>query len=160
MKTPLLAAGFCGVLLACAALPAPAFAAGGGAPKVRVVSDQAIQENEVATLDVRYRCATGTTATLFVSLRQGGTAQNPVSLFDTSSTRFATVPPLTCDGDKHVVHLALIAVGSTDDDEDGDYAFLTDTANGGGRAFVRATLTDASTGVPDSDVDRVDVTGR
>jgi len=158
VRRPLLAAAFCGTLLACTALAAPALAAGGGAPKVRVTADQITQENAVATLDVRYRCATGTTATLFVSLWQGGTAENPVSLFDTSGS--STVRPLVCDGDKHLAYVTVIAVGATDDDEDGDYAFLTDTEFGGGRANVTATLTDTATGVSDTDVDRVDVVSR
>ena len=139
----------------------PAVAAGGGEPKIRVRSGETVQENEVATLDLEYRCATGHTASLFVSVWQGGTVEHPVSLFDTT---FPGLRPLvlTCDGDRHTVHVAMILVGWNDDyvSEPPHNLFLTDTAQGGGRANVTARLTDVTTGSTDVDLDRVDVVSR
>jgi hypothetical protein len=149
------------VALAAVSAAAPASAAGGGDPKIRVRSTETVQENEVTVLDVEYRCATGHSASLSASLRQGGTAAHPRSLFDTS---FAALPPLplTCDGDRHTAHVALILVGWNDDytSEPPGNQFLVDTSQGGGRATATATLTDLTTGHVDVDVDRLDVVSR
>jgi hypothetical protein len=138
----------------------PALAAGGGDPKIRVRSDVTIVENEVATLEVEYRCATGTTATLDVSAWQGGTASDPVALYDTELTPPANVPTLVCDGDRHPAHVTLILVGWDPDAVELPYEFFTIDRNGGTRVYVTATLTDDRTGHTDVDHDKVTAVGR
>lgn len=141
------------VFTVCAA--SPATAAGGGAPKVRVVGTPVTQENSFAVVDVRYRCASRTTATMYVSVRQGSVS-DPSAFFDTSDS-----PPvqLMCDGDKHFTAVGVYALGSTESDS-GLYGYLQDTAGTGLRAMVTAVVTDATTGKTDTDVDRVDVQSR
>jgi hypothetical protein len=161
MQIRILVAASAVAILAVSLAAGPAVAAGGGDPKIRVRSTETIQENEVATLDLEYRCATGHTASLSVSLWQGGTAEHPVSLFDTSFPGLRP-PVLICDGDRHLVHVATILVGWNDDyvSEPPNNLFLTDTAQGGGRANVTAILTDVTTGATDVDLDRVNVVSR
>jgi hypothetical protein len=139
---------------------APALAAGGGDPKIRVRSDVMIVENEVATLELEYRCATGTTATLAVSAWQGGTAADPVALYDTALTPPADMPELVCDGDRHPAHVTLILVGWDPDAVELPYEFFTIDRNGGTRVYVTATLTDDGTGRSDVDRDKVTPIGR
>jgi hypothetical protein len=149
-----------GALLACvfvafgAALPASA--SGGGAPKVRVVGSAVTHENSFASVDVRYRCATGTTATMYVSVRQGSAA-DPSAFFDTASYYSAT--PLVCDGDKHVSWFGMVALGGSETDP-GLYGYLQDTSVSGLRGVVTAVITDTTTGRTDTDVDRVVVESR
>lgn len=138
----------------------PALAAGGGAPKIRVRSTETIVENEVATLSVEYRCATGTTATLAVSMWQGGTAADPVSLYDMTLASASDRPTITCDGDRHTAYVTTILVGWDHDAVELPYEFFTIARNGGARVNVVATLTDDRTGVVDTDLDRVTPVGR
>jgi hypothetical protein len=138
----------------------PALAAGGGDPKIRVRSDVTITENEVATLEVEYRCATGTTATLEVSAWQGGTEGDPVSLYDTALTPPADMPDLVCDGDRHLAHVTLILVGWDPEVVELPYEFFTIDRNGGTRVYVTATLTDDLTGRSDVDRDKLTPVGR
>ena len=139
---------------------APALAAGGGDPKIRVRSDVVVVENEVATLEVQYRCATGTTATLEVSAWQGGTESDPASLYDTTLTPPVDMPDLVCDGDRHLARVTLILVGWDPDAVELPYEFFTIDRNGGTRVYVTATLTDDRTGRSDVDRDKVTPIGR
>lgn len=136
----------------------PATAAGGGGPKVRVISDETIVENEIATLSVRYRCAAGHSASLFVSLWQGGTAADPVSSYNTTLTPASDQPVLICDGDRHIAPVTLIFEGWNTDLV--NVPFLVIAANGGSRVKVTATLTDTTTGRVDVDHDRMIAVGR
>ena len=147
-------------ILALLVLAEPALAAGGGAPKVRVRGTVTIVENEVATLEIEYRCATGTTATLGATLWQGGTAAHPVSLYDLTLVSAADRPRITCDGDRHNAHVTVILVGWDADATQLPYEFFTIARNGGTRVNVTATLTDRRTGVVDTDLDRVTPVGR
>ena len=133
-------------------------AAGGGNPQIRVTSDETVVENEVATLWVEYRCASGHSASLAVSLWQGGTADDPVSSYDTALTPLTNQPVLLCDGDRHAAYVTLIVTGWTTDIE--NVPFLVTAANGGSRVHVTATLTDTTTGRIDLDRDRMIAVGR
>jgi hypothetical protein len=141
-------------------VPAAAVAAGGGDPKVRVRSTETIVENEVATLSVEYRCATGTSAALRVTMWQGGTAASPVSLYDSAGAPPANRPVIVCDGDRHLAYVTTILVGWDPDAVELPYEFFTITRNGGDRVTVTATVTDLRTGVVDVDPDRIRPVGR
>lgn len=134
----------------------PATAAGSGAPKVRIISDVTTFENTLTRLDVRYRCATGTTAMLVGSLRQGGTEAAPRSVYDTNNPDAAVRPnPLICDGDRHVAQVGLILVGSVDGAPSLLYEPLNSTAIAGERVHATVVLTDLRTGKTDRDDDRL-----
>ena len=136
----------------------PAGAAGDGNPKIHVTSDETVVENEVATLWVEYRCASGHSASLAVSLWQGGAANDPVSSYDTALTPLTDQPVLLCDGERHAAYVTLIYTGWTTDIE--NVPFLVTAVNGGSRVHVAATLTDTTTGRIDLDRDRMIALGR
>jgi hypothetical protein len=155
--TPLALLGIIALLVAA---PTAAVGAGAGDPKVRVRSTETVVENEVATLSIEYRCATGSTATLRVTMWQGGTSADPVSLYDSAGASPADRPAIVCDGDRHLAYVTAILVGWDADATELPYEFFTITRNGGERVNVVATLTDLRTGVVDADPDRVRPIGR
>ncbi|MEO8262379.1 MAG: hypothetical protein ABI566_07395 [Pseudolysinimonas sp.] len=126
-------------------------------PRVHVLAEAVVQDNEFAVFSVEYRCPPGATGTLAAELRQGGTPDDPASLYVRGPERS---PVLTCDGSTRTAPLGMLLV---DYDEAGagvgDYAFVCDTAICDLKAEVTATLTLAS-GAVDVDVRRLKVVSR
>ena len=135
----------------CTAWTVPAHAA--SAPQVRSTSSSTTFEFELASIEVRYRCAPGAWVSLGAELRQGGTFDEPTSLYAGPTGSFRP----TCDGEKHTALLELRIADWDWDAGSANYEFLTPTAAGGQRAHVTVTMFDHLGGVIDVDHDRVKV---
>jgi|GEM_PF-5823160 len=81
-------------------------AAAGDRPRVRVSDNKATQDNELALIEIEYACAAGTTATVAAWMWQGGSAEDPTTVY--ASRRLY---PLSSDGAEHDLGMALILVG-------------------------------------------------
>lgn len=124
-------------------------------PQVRSTGSVTSFEYELATLDVRYRCAPGAWVDLEAELWQGGTADEPTAYYLGPTGNFRP----TCDGEKHTVALEFRIADWDWDNGSANYEFLTPTAAGGGRAHVTVTMSDHLGRPLDMDRDRVKVLG-
>lgn len=140
------------VLSVVSATPAQA----ANSPQVRSTGETTTFQYELATLDVRYRCAPGLWVNLDAELWQGGTADDPASLYVGPTGNYRPI----CDGKKHTVELELRIPDWDWDYGSANYLFLTPKSEGGARAHVTVTMSDHLGNVMDVDHDRVAVLAR
>jgi hypothetical protein len=139
---------------------APASAAGKGAPSVKSKGEYTVYEGAYTALNFQYKCAAGHTATVAAEIWQGGTAEAPVSLYTTELSPAPDLPDLVCDGKKHLDRVGLYLDGWTEENPTSQYDYFGDTSAGFGRGNVTIVITDTTTGVSDTDRDRIGVTSR
>jgi len=132
----------------------PAVAA--NSPQVRSTGETTSFEYELTTLSVRYRCAPGLWVSLNAELWQGGTVDDPMSLYVGPTGSYRPI----CDGKKHTVELELRIPDWDWDYGSANYSFLTPKSAGGERANVTVTMNDHLGNVLDVDSDRVAVLAR
>jgi hypothetical protein len=143
-------------LVAISASPASAAVA----PNIKSKGQYTVYESAYTSLNFQYRCAAGSVARIDAEIRQGGTAENPVSLYTTELSPPADLPAPLCDNNKHTGHLGAYLAGWTEENPTSDYTYFGDTSAGYGRGTVIITLTDLTTGATDTDHDVIGVTSR
>ena len=131
-------------------------AAAANSPQVRSTSETTTFQYQLATLDVRYRCAPGLWVSLNVELWQGGTVDEPASLYVGPTGNYRPI----CDGKKHTVEVELRIADWDSDYGSANYLFLTPKAEGGERAHVTVTMSDHLGNVMDVDHDKLAVVAR
>jgi hypothetical protein len=97
-----------------------------------------VRNDSTVDLKIRYSCASGHEPSLYADIWQGGTLQEPVSLYNTEQPG-AVVPELTCDGRTYSATLTLVRVLFP------PYGLLGTTSHGFGRAHATVILYDLTT---------------
>jgi hypothetical protein len=120
-------------------------------PRVRVSTSTIVVRNGTTVdLKIRYSCASGHQPALYADIWQGGTLQQPVSLYN-SEQPGAVLPALTCDGKTYSATLTLLRVLLP------PYVSLGTTSGGYGRAHATVVLYDLTTAHRDMSVEDVTV---